>query len=173
MTPFLPVKVMIANHYKLSAKPLTVKMWNDKPIARRVVTLDGLYYVMTKRVHCDSRSGGCGKSMNWYDPLIMDQLSPGLAAAFPAFLTHQSGIDKTLMTLIRAGIAHRMSSSAWSSVLRELHVRQHDLQELNYLHALTAVKKREQALNVEGVHAYEPFSNFHNKNGYAGFYPSR
>ena len=118
-------------HYKLSAKPLTVKMWNDKPIACRVVTLDGLYYVMTKCVHCDSRSGGCGKSMNLYDPLIMDQLSPGLAAAFPAFLTHRSGIDKTLMTLIRAGIAHQMSSSAWSSVLHELHVHQHDLQEVN------------------------------------------
>ena len=66
-----------------------------------------------------------------------------------------------------------MSSSAWSSVLHELHVWQHDLQELNYLHALTAAKKQERALNVEGVHAYEPFSNFHDKNGYARFYPSR
>src|SRR5882762_8366201 len=77
------------------------------------------------------------------------------------------------MTLIRAGIAHRMSSSAWSSVLRELHVREHDLQELNYLHALSVAKKRERSFGVEGLHAYEPFSDFHDKNGYAGFYPSR
>src|SRR6202050_1787484 len=111
--------------------------------------------------------------MNLYDPVIMDQLPPGLSAAFPAFLTHQSGMDKTLMTLIRAGIAYQMSSSVWSSVLRELHVREHDLQELNYLHALSVAKKQEQALNVEGVRAYEPFSDFHDKNGYAGFYPSR
>jgi hypothetical protein len=66
-----------------------------------------------------------------------------------------------------------MSSSAWSSVLRELHVREHDLQELNYLHALSIAKKRERAQNVEGIHAYEPFSDFHDKDGYAGFYPSR
>ena len=111
--------------------------------------------------------------MNLYDPVIMDQLPPGLAAAFPAFLTHRSGIDKTLMTLIRAGIAHQMSSSAWSSVLRELHVHEHDLQELNYLHALSVAKKRERSLSVEGLHAYEPFSDFHDKNGYTGFYPSR
>jgi hypothetical protein len=44
--------------------------------------------------------------MNLYDPVIMDHLPPGLAAAFPAFLTHQSGIDKTLITLICVGIAH-------------------------------------------------------------------
>ena len=154
-------------------KPLTVKGWNDKPIACRVVTLNGLYYVMTQRFHCDSQSDGCGKSMNLYDPVIMDQLPPGLSAAFPAFLTHQSGMDKTLMTLIRAGIAYQMSSSVWSSVLCELHVQEHDLQELNYLHALSVAKKQEQALNVEGVRAYEPFSDFHDKNGYAGFYPSR
>ena len=57
----------------------------------------------------------------------MDQLEPGLASEFPAFLTHRSGIDKTLMSLIRAGIAHRVSSSAWSKILRELHVREHDI----------------------------------------------
>ena len=54
----------------------------------------------------------------------MDQLEPGLASEFPAFLTHRSGIDKTLMSLIRAGIAHRVSSS---EILHELHVREHDI----------------------------------------------
>jgi hypothetical protein len=96
---------------------LTVKGWNDNPIARRVVNINGLYYVMTQRVQCATRSGGCGKSWNLYDPVIMEQLDPGLAAAFPAFLTHRSEIDKTVMTLIRAGTAHRLSSSAWSDIL--------------------------------------------------------
>jgi hypothetical protein len=160
-------------HYCKTIKPLTVKCWNDNPIARRVVTLDGLYYVMTQRVHCDKRAGGCGKSMNLYDPIIMDQLDAGLAAAFPAFLTHRSGIDKTVMTLIRAGMAHRMSSSAWSDVIRELHVREHDLQELNYLHAISQAQKQEKARNAEGQKSYEPFSDFQDRDGYAGFYPSR
>jgi hypothetical protein len=76
------------------------------------------------------------------------------------------------MTLIRAGIAHRVSSSAWSKILHELHVRQHDLQELHYLHAIHNEKKKQHAVGVEDEQAYEPFSEFHNKDGYAGFYPS-
>lgn len=75
--------------------------------------------------------------MNLYDPLILDQLNPGLVAEFPAFLTHRSGIDKTLMTLIHAGIAHRVNSNAWSKILHELHIHEHDIKELKYLHAIS------------------------------------
>jgi hypothetical protein len=110
--------------------------------------------------------------MNFYDPIIMDQLSPSIVAAFPAFLTHRSGIDKTLMTLVRAGMAHHVSSSAWSKILRELHVRQHDLQELNYLHAIHRDKKWQYAVGVKDEQLYKPFSDFHNKDGYAGYYSS-
>jgi len=114
-------------YYQDIKHPMQSKGWNDDPVARRVAELDRNYYIITKRLYCrkstDSDGGGCGKSFNWYDPIVMDQLEPGLASEFPAFLTHCSGIDKTLMSLIRAGIAHRVSSSAWSKILRELHVR--------------------------------------------------
>ena len=36
------------NNYKNPQKPLTIKGWNDDPIACHVVSLDGVYYVMTK-----------------------------------------------------------------------------------------------------------------------------
>lgn len=65
-----------------------MKGWNDNPIAWWIVTLDGLYYVITMCIQCAKKSGGCGKSWNLYDPLIMEQLDQGLAASFPAFLTH-------------------------------------------------------------------------------------
>jgi hypothetical protein len=155
-------------------RKLTSRGWNNNPVARRVVSLDGLYYVMTQRVQCDKRTGGCGKSWNLYDPIILQQLQPGLAAEFPAFFTHRSGIDKTLMTLIRAGIAHRMSSNAWSQVLRELHIRQHDLQELKYLHAIHTKSTQWQWHSSHAKEpSYIPFSEFKDKNGYAGFSPSR
>ena len=96
----------------------------------------------------------------------------GLAAAFPAFLTHRSGIDKTLVTLIRAGMAHRVSSSAWGDILRELNVRRHDLRELDYLHAIYKEKKQASLLNIPEK-KYTPFSSFEDKDGYAGFSPSR
>jgi hypothetical protein len=44
--------------------------------------------------------------MSYYDPLILAQLDPTLVTEFPAFLTHRSGIDKTSMALIHAGVAH-------------------------------------------------------------------
>ena len=52
---------------------LTTKGWNDNPIARHVVALDKLYYVITQRVQCAKHDKGCGKSWKLYDPMIMDQ----------------------------------------------------------------------------------------------------
>ena len=92
-------------------------------------------------------------------------------AAFPAFLTHRSGIDKTLMTLIRAGMAHRVSANAWSKILRELCVHENDLRELQYLHAVQKHMKR--ANNGDRSNSYMLFSEFDDRNGYAGFSPSR
>jgi hypothetical protein len=82
---------------------MTTKCWNDNPVARRVVGLNGNYYIITKRIQCrksKNSTSGCGNSFNFYDPIILDQLDPGLVTEFPAFLTHCSGIDKTLMALI-------------------------------------------------------------------------
>ena len=86
-TPYLCPMPMCQNH-QTSTAPLTIKGWNDNPIARRIVTLDGVYYIMTKHIQCDARAGGCGKSWNLYNSVILEQMDPGLAAAFPAFLTH-------------------------------------------------------------------------------------
>src|SRR5436190_794255 len=97
-------------NYKNRLVPLTIKGWNSKPIARHIVTLDSCYYIMTQRIQCHKAAGGCGRSWNLYDPVILEQMDHGLAASFPEFLTHRSGIDKTMMTLIRAGMAHRLSA---------------------------------------------------------------
>jgi len=102
----------------------------------------------------------------------MQQLEPGLSSAFPAFLTHHSGVDKTLMALIRAGMAHSLNSSGWSNILRELHVHEYDLKKLDYLHAIHSENKTREAHGIV-ERSYEPFSAFNNKAGYAGFYPSR
>ena len=96
--------------------PLTIKGWNDNPVAHRIIDLKDSYYILTQRFHCHKADTtgptGCGSTMNLYDPATLDQLDPSLVNEFPAFLTHRSGIDKTLMTLIQAGIAHQVSTSA-------------------------------------------------------------
>ena len=140
-------------YYKDFSHPMTVKGWNDNPIARRVVGLDQNYFIITKRIQCrknpNSDSSGCGKSLNYYDPVVLSQLDPALAAEFPAFLTHRSGIDKTLMALIRAGLGHRLSSSAWSKVLREIHVREHDLREIKYLRTFKGILNLRKTMDIE------------------------
>ena len=118
-----------------------------------------------------------------YHDKILQQLPPHLRDQFPgshftlnpvsflishiAFLTHRSGIDKRLMTLIRSTIAHGLTSNSWEAILRELHVRRRDLVERDYLHALQS-----SALHTL-PDKLVPFSSFSDKAGYAGFSPSR
>ena len=52
--------------------------------------------------------------------------------------------------------------------MQELHVREHDLRELKYLHA---VKNNASHINA-AVKPYQPFSGFYDQSGYCGFYPS-
>ncbi|KAJ7719511.1 hypothetical protein B0H16DRAFT_1897139 [Mycena metata] len=137
--------------------------WNHNPVARRVVNLDSCYYILSKRIKCDS----CKKSCSLYEDKILAQLPQDLANEFPAFLTHRSGIDKTLVTLIRSGIAQGTTAHGWERILRELHVRNRDLAEQEYLHALKNCPASQ--LPVPLV----PFSSFGDKEAYAGFAPSR
>jgi hypothetical protein len=58
--------------------PMSIKGWNDNPIACQVVGLDQNYYIMTMQIQCRAKhdqpeSGGCGKSYNLYDPVILKQ----------------------------------------------------------------------------------------------------
>ncbi|KAJ7146921.1 hypothetical protein C8R44DRAFT_845839 [Mycena epipterygia] len=137
--------------------------WNSNPVARRVVSLDSCYYILTKRLRC----GLCRKGCNMYDEKILAQLPVHLRNEFPAFLTHRSGIDKNLLTLIRSGIAQGLTPHSWERILQELHLRNRDLAEQTYLHAL---KHCPESRLPESL---TPFSSFSDKSGYAGFSPSR
>ncbi|KAJ7829618.1 hypothetical protein B0H13DRAFT_2679789 [Mycena leptocephala] len=143
---------------------MTDSGWNSNPVARRVVDLDSCYYILTRRVKCRKN---CQKSCNLYNAKVLEQFPPLLRNQFPAFLTHRSGIDKRLMTLIRSTIAQGLTPNTWERVLRELHIRNHDLSHRDYLNALKA--HAPQTLPSQ----LTPFSSFSDKEGYAGFSPSR
>ena len=74
------------------------------------------------------------------------------------------------MTLVRAGMSHRVSANGWSAIFCELHVCEHDLRELQYLQTIQMKIKHTPNHNEPKV--YLPFSEFNDKGGYSGFYPS-
>lgn len=86
---------------------------------------------------------------------------------YKAFLTHRSGIDKNLVTLIRSSIAQGLTPHAWERILRELQVRRRDLAEQSYLHALISCPPSQLPSPLT------PFSSFDSREGFAGFSPSR
>lgn len=168
--------------------------WADKPVGRRVISLTSAYYIVAQRWKCEKEvtrmgSRGCGMSFRLYDERILEQLPWGLQQSFPgmssglvlmrpssnssmliAFLTHRSGIDKSLMSLIRSGVARRLCGNGWSHVLRELHHREHDILHLHYLHKIhEKIVKNPHAANEP----HQPFSDFKDRHGYAGYIPSR
>ncbi|KAJ7633952.1 hypothetical protein B0H17DRAFT_1149841 [Mycena rosella] len=65
-----------------------------------------------------------------------------------------------------------MSATAWSKILGELHVREYDLRQLQYLYAIHREKAVQKNLDI-AERSYEPFSAFDHKSKYAGFYLSR
>src|SRR4051794_23407768 len=58
------------------------------------------------------------------------------------------------MTLIRAGMAYRLSASAWSEILRELNLCRHDMHELDYLHAITEPRPFQHHWELKRSHMF-------------------
>ncbi|KAJ7725545.1 hypothetical protein B0H16DRAFT_1781847 [Mycena metata] len=167
-TALLPGDFTIKCPFCKSGK-MTGSGWNANPVARRIVDLDSTYYILSKRIKCRH---GCKKSCSMYHDEVLAQFPEHLRNEFPetkapaAFLTHRSGIDKKVMTLIRSGISQGLTSHGWERILRELHVRNRDLAEQSYLHAL-------KAATSDLPEPLQVFSSFSDKKGFAGFSPSR
>ncbi|KAJ7661811.1 hypothetical protein B0H17DRAFT_1144535 [Mycena rosella] len=102
------------------------------------------------------------RAASTYEDKILAQLPKHLANEFPAFLTHCSGIDKNLVTLIRSSVAQGLTPHAWERILRELHVQNRDLAEQSYLHALKHCRPSQLPSTLT------PFSSFADREGFAG-----
>ena len=68
-------------------------------------------------------------------------------------------------------MSHCVSASAWSAIFQELHVWKHNLLELQYFYTIHIQAK--QFPSYASTQTYLLFSEFDNKNEYAGSYPSQ
>ena len=65
--------------------------------ARKVVSLDNFYYLITEKIQC----GGCkGTWAAWHDDM-MNQLGRAEYDIFPAVLTYKGAVDKRVISLHR------------------------------------------------------------------------
>lgn len=133
----------------------------DRP--RRVVDLSDCYWLMGARYYCAT----CKKSVVSWDRGLLDQLSrsdPDLAAAFPAHLTHRSGMDKALFAFMSTAFSSGLGPRQFSDALRVRHKEAFDYKHIQYLKAIHRI-----SLILPGQQ-YKVFGTF--DGDYAGFVPS-
>jgi hypothetical protein len=132
---------------------------------RRVVSHDQCYFIIGRRHFCKH----CSASFLNYNPDSVVQLHPTVSHAFPAILSHRSGLDKTLLWDLRAQINTRANFDGFSTQLQEVHRLRYDVQRLRF-YALMDSKASQTALGPKR-HVTE-FSSFKDKKGYGGFVPT-
>jgi hypothetical protein len=144
----------------------------NKSPARRVVSLQTHYYVMSRRYICHT----C-KSLNQdrkkiqytfmgYNSKVLENLPDGKGDDFPAFLTHQSAVDKLIVNLQRPLHDKGVRPHALSEMLLELHSKRY-YDDYIKRERLLAKKK---LLNV--TTPADMFSTFADKSKYNGAVPT-
>jgi hypothetical protein len=106
-------------------------------------------------------------TFNSWDPRIIKQLPPSLAAEFPATLSHRSAIATSVLATMRTCFQYGMGSKQFSNCLHVLHYRHFDMIHAQYLHGLLG-RKVDPDLST----SYQPFGVFSDHEGYSGFVPS-
>jgi len=113
---------------------------------RRVFTLESCYYVMTRRYKCGAcvetatlqsdRAQKPSQTFMGWNKHSLPRNNFGRGSYFPAYLTHRSGVDKSLLSLLRALIPRGIRpETTFSDILTEMHSKRYtlDMVEREYL----------------------------------------
>jgi hypothetical protein len=134
--------------------------------ARRVVSLNQCYYILSRRYICQS----CNRTFLGHNQKVLQALPTFVSAMFPAYLTARSGLDKKVVTMLRALFNKSVGPEPFSNLLKELHTLRHHQLMYNYY---SVVNHRRALGSVEfNATNHLRFSTFDDQSGYAGFTPS-
>lgn len=119
---FTPACINCKNSKHVSAHAWP--MW----LGRRFFGLETSYYVMTRRYRCNkcekiilqSKKNLQYTFMGW-DERSLPFTAFGKGSDFPEILTKKSGIDKSLMKLLRASMNRGMMAQTFANVMKEMH----------------------------------------------------
>ncbi|KAG8968224.1 hypothetical protein FRC05_001605 [Tulasnella sp. 425] len=144
---------------------------------RRVVGLEDLYWLIGVRYRCPScinpktKRKGTVTFTSW-DSRILASLPPSLASLFPAQLTARSGLDKTVLRLLRSACGNGVGPKQFADMLSNLHHRQHDERHLLYVNTILAGPGGRGIGKWPKDTLFEPFGKYSDPKGYGGFIPS-
>lgn len=105
-----------------------------------------------------------------WDKRLLDRLPAALAEEFPAYLTHRSGISKSVFNVLRSCLQSGMGTKQFSNTLRISHLLSYDALRLQYLSAVLERKSISKFLN-RSFQNFPPFDDT-SKTGYSGFISS-
>jgi hypothetical protein len=152
--------------------------------ARRIFTLQSAYYVMTRRYRCtecasvailepEKKKKPSQTFMGW-DLDSLPLINFGRGRQFPAYLTHKSGIDKTLLDLLRALIPRGIRPETFSDIVTEMNAKQYsnEMIDREYLLASLLSSSDSSADSAGTIEKGTLFSNFDDKQKYNGNIPT-
>ncbi|GAA5803691.1 hypothetical protein HPULCUR_009174 [Helicostylum pulchrum] len=136
-----------------------------------VMPLD-CFYLMSMNYRCTRAV--CRTTFSGCDQDIVKQLNPGHQRAFPAILTHKSGISKDLCNVMRPLFQHGVGPHRLSKVIRILHTQRFDELQFVYYNGINDFKPNvaSQLLNGAESQTFDQFSNFSDRMKYNGYTPS-
>ncbi|KAG2220742.1 hypothetical protein INT45_007354 [Circinella minor] len=147
------------------------KGYTQPPYARRVVNLNGCFYIMGYRYECKDKN--CSATFISNDARIIRQLPKVLQCEYPGYMTHREGLSKTVGDLYRQCVQNSVGPKRFHNILRELHRLTYARRYLQYLQAVFIRQQQQPTLRQ---HLFKEeiisFSTFDDRSKYAGHVPS-
>lgn len=156
-------------HQRGGAKENVPMLWKHgfAEYPRRITDLDRNVWLVGFRYRCSHPE--CRKTFLSWSSSLLGVLPPLLTAQFNFHLTCRAGLTDRVATLLRSCLARGVSVHAFTDMIRRFHIREYERRHLCYLQMIHA--QRGSVADFFKV-KYERFSEFGDRNGYAGYTPS-
>ena len=146
---------------------------------RRVCDTDSNYEIVAWGYYCRK---GCRSHFHGWSREFLASLPAWLRLAFPAVLSHNSGLSRNVVSMLRVSNQHKMGPNGFRSLLLETHTQRFSILQAQYLEAVFELVNSRQGLGDPSAsqttlhnHFLEhipSFGDFGDPQGYAGFVPS-
>lgn len=146
---------------------------------RRITDMDDCFWIIRWKYYCRS---GCQSHFREWHPSLIGSLPPYLQLAFPAVLSRKGGLSHRVISQLRVGNQHKMGPSGVRALLLEMHTKNFNTRQLQYLEAVYELTRGYQesesySTSQTTLHAFInksvlSFGDFGDPQKYGGYVPS-